>query len=161
VKIRDLPFRERPVLELLALDHPERAEPDLDYAGFGWARVPSIYLQRGDRDDLVRVDDALVIAVHSADDAPAHADDLDLEFDLGAGRAGAAVMASAFLDAWLPALPRDAAATVVVACNPHRATLRRPAAASGPLHYAHGDVIAWLDEDLDRIRLAADAWLVA
>jgi hypothetical protein len=69
------------------------------------------------------------------------------------------VLATAFLDTWLPVLP-PASAVVLAMCNPHRAALARlPALASvaAPIYHATGDVTAWLDPG-DRIRLAADAW---
>ena len=41
--ILDLPFRERPLRELLNLTE-DRAAPDPDYVGFGWARAPRLWL---------------------------------------------------------------------------------------------------------------------
>ena len=143
MKIIELPFHERPVLELLDLQH-DRAEPNRDYSGYGWARVPRIYL-----DDLP-VDDALVLAVHSADDGPALPDDIELEFELP-GREPVAVLARDFLARWLPQLPR-AGAIVLALCNPHAAALRM--ATDVPAYYATGDVTAWLEAG--RIQLAAD-----
>lgn len=146
--ILELPFFERDARELLNLDG-ERAEPQYDYAGYGWARVPEIWL------DGERVRDVLLLALHTADDAKAIADDIELEFELPDGPPVSA-LASLFLDKWLPRLPA-ASAVVLALCNPHHATLRRPAAAQGPVYYATGDVESWLDE-LDegyRIRLAA------
>jgi hypothetical protein len=153
VKILELPFHERPARELLNLDG-ERAEPDYNYAGYGWARVGDLWLDRQ------HVRDALVLGLHTADDADAIADDIDLEFELP-NAPPVAVLASVFLDKWLPELP--AASSIVLAlCNPHNATLRRPAAATAPVYYATGDVTSWLDhdDDGDRIRLAADgSWV--
>ena len=102
--IAELPFRERPVLELLAL-LAERAAPDHDYAGYGWARVDRLWLATGD-DRGQPLDDALVLALHSADDGEPLADDIELEFELP-GEPPVAVLASLFLDRWLPRLPSD------------------------------------------------------
>lgn len=157
MKIRELPVRERPVRELLDLTGgPSGARHTInrDYAGYGWARVDAIWL------DDTRVDDALVLALHSADDAEPIADDVELYFELP-DTAPVTVLASQFLDQWLPALPA-ASAIVLALCNPHHATLRRPAGVTAPLYYATGDVAAWLDPrtDGDRIRLAADgSWV--
>jgi hypothetical protein len=152
VKIAELPFRERPVLELLHLDE-HRDLPNRDYAGYGWARVDRLWLEAGD-EPAQPVDDVLVLALHSADDAEALPDDIELEFELPG--APVSVLASAFLDRWLPLLPR--ASTVVLAlCNAHRAVLRRPAGAEQPIHYGLGDVESWR-EDGERIILTADAW---
>lgn len=153
MKIAELPFRERPVLELLNLvEHREL--PDYNYAGYGWARVDQLWLAVGDAPGR-RIDDALVLALHSADDAEAIADDIELEFELP-GAPPVSVLASAFFDRWLPLLPR--ASTVVLAlCNAHHAELRRPAGADGPIHYGLGDVESWR-EDGERIILTADAW---
>ena len=148
--ILELPFRERSVRDLLHLD-VERAAPDPDYAGYGWARVGELWL------DEQRVEDALVLAVHSADDSEPIADDVELEFELP-DAPPVSVLASTFLAKWLPVLPRTNA-LVLALCNPHRATLARPSDAT--FYYANGDVESWLDHDRgDRIRLASEhGWI--
>jgi hypothetical protein len=152
VKIADLPFRERPVHELLHLE-VDRDLPSHDYAGFGWARVDRLWLAIGE-DPGRPVEDALVLALHSADDGEVLADDVELEFELP--DRPVSVLASTFLSRWLPMLP-DASAVVLALCNPHRATLRRPPEAKGPIHYGLGDVESWR-EGADRIILTAESW---
>ncbi|MGE0871993.1 MAG: hypothetical protein AB7P03_25770 [Kofleriaceae bacterium] len=151
--IGDLPFHERPVRELLGFDD-QRDEVDHDYAGYGWARIDEIWLND------TRVTDALVVAVHSADDAEDVAGDIDLELELDDGRASVSVLATVFLARWLPRLPRDVRAIVLVVCNPHRSRLGPVACATLPIHYPLGDATAWLDEDDlgTRIRIAAETW---
>ncbi|MBA3461913.1 MAG: hypothetical protein H0T46_18275 [Deltaproteobacteria bacterium] len=149
--VAELPFLERPVLELLNLVE-ERELPDHDYAGFGWARVDSLWLAVGDAEQPIV--DALVLALHSADDGEPIADDVELEFELPDGSVG--VLASTFLDRWLPVLPRTKS-VVLALCNAHRAELRRPAGATTPIHYGLGDVESWR-EGAERIILTADAW---
>jgi len=149
--IRELPFRERPVRELLNLDG-RRAEPDHAYAGYGWARVDEIWLG----EHAVR--DALVLGLHTADDAEPLGNDVELEFELP-NRGPVSVLASTFLAKWLPELPK-ASAIVLALCNPHRAPLH--VVTPVPLYYAHGDVESWLDEGDggERIRLAAQyGWI--
>jgi hypothetical protein len=73
------------------------------------------------------------------------------------------VLASVFLDHWLPRLPRDAGAVVLSLCNPHRAWLGRPAAATAPIHAPLGNVTSWIalaghHDPRDRIGLAAETW---
>jgi hypothetical protein len=155
VKIAELPFHERPVLELLNL-LGGRSTPDHDYAGYGWARVGKVWCVGAA--NAYSVDDALVLAIHTADDAGAIAGDIELEFELP-DHPPVSVLASAFLERWLPVLPR-ASAIVLALCNPHRATLVRPAAVTVPVHYALGDVTSWLDHDDggERIELVADSW---
>jgi hypothetical protein len=151
MRIAELPFAERPVLELLNLADESRVSPDPDYAGFGHARIERVELiGAGGR----VVEDALLLAVHSADDGEALADDVELEFVLG--DRSVTVLLSAFLDRWLPRLG-DARAIVLVMCNPHRAVIR--SAAGVPVHYALGDVESWLDGG--DVRLVAEAWRVA
>ena len=161
--IAELPFHERPVVELLALDRGG----DPDYAGFGWAKVDRIWLSAARR-PARRLDDVLVVAVHASDDGPALDDDVELTFELpgepGEPSAGGEppkvrVRASMFLERWLPRLPR-ARAIVLAMCNPHGASLRPLAAAAEvPVHYGLGDVHAWQDLDRDgRILLRADGW---
>jgi len=153
VKIAELPFHERPVLELLNLEG-ERSAPEHDYAGYGWARVGQLWCVGDTASDAVT--DALVLALHTADDADALTNDIELEFELPA-HPPVAVLASAFLERWLPRLPR-ATAVVLALCNPHRAALRLPTAATAPVWYALGDVTSWLDRDADRIELVAESW---
>lgn len=152
MKILELPFRERPVRELLHLDE-DRDAPDVEYAGFGWARVDEIWL------DEQCVRDVLVLALHASDVGTPLADDIVLGFELAATQSVTA-LASAFLDKWLPALPRTDV-VVLALCNPHRAELRKPAAAP-TLYYADGNVDSWIDYGVgeERIRLASEhGWL--
>lgn len=146
MKIAELPFHERPVRELLHFDD-DRVEVDRQYAGYGWARVPEIWV------GTERVRDALVLALHSADDGEALADDIELELELPAG-GSVLVLASQFLDVWLPRLPA-ASAIVLAMCNPHGARLAIPAVARVPVYYAtKGDVTSW--EEGTRVELLAD-----
>jgi hypothetical protein len=153
MKIAELPFREKPVLELLNLLEA-RSEPDHDYAGYGWSRVSRIWLA-GARDGAY-VDDALVLGLHTADDAEAIAGDIELEFELP-DAPPVSVLASAFLARWLPVLPQ-ASAIVLALCNPHNASLLLPSSATVPMHVALGDVTSWLGEEGERIELVADSW---
>ncbi len=147
----DLPFRERSLVELLETDH---TEPDPDFAGYGWARAASVWLDGAG--PLRRVDDALVIAVHAADDGAVLDDDVDLQFERP-DAPPVRVLASTFLAAWWPHLPHDVTAVVVVMCNPHRAALTWPGAPPVPVHYGAGEVVAWGDPG-GRVRLVAEAW---
>lgn len=149
--IADLPFRERPVLELLHLDE-DRALPTREYAGFGWAQVDELWLAIGENDGE-RVTDALVLALHSADDGEVLADDIELELELP--ERTVTVLASDFLARWLPKLP-PSRAIVLALCNPHGATLQRPSGTIAPMRYGRGDVASWRDGD--RLILTAEAW---
>jgi hypothetical protein len=158
--IGELPFVERAPRDVLHLDQ-DRAAPDPDYAGFGFCRVASIGLE--DPAGGVRIlDDVLVLALHSADAGEPHHDDVELEFVLDPTEPSVIVLLSTFLARWLPRLP-SAPVVVLAMCNPHRATLGRPAGlAGGPLHYAIGDVESWRDLDgAPELRLRADSWRVA
>lgn len=139
------------MLELLHLDE-DRDQPAKDYAGYGWAQVDELWLAVGD-DDGERITDALVLALHSADDGEAIADDIELEFELP--ERPVSVLASAFLAERLPKLP-PARAIVLALCNPHAAILRRPPGAVVPIHYGCGDVQSWRDGE--RVLLTAEAW---
>jgi hypothetical protein len=149
--VLDLPFAERPVLELLHFAD-DRAEVDRQYAGFGWARVDRIWLGSQQGGPLVAVDDALVLALHSADDGAPLPDDIELEFELPS--TSFIVNATLFLSRWLPRLP-DASAIVLAMCNPHHAQLRIPT--PKPLWYPTGDAESWIDDANDgRIEILAD-----
>jgi hypothetical protein len=164
MNLGDLPFQQRPVLELLGLTHELGAGTvDVDYTGFGWARVDRLWL--ADASSRFEVEDALVLALHSADDGEHRADDVELEFvlDPAAADGSVTVMAGAFLACWLPRLP-GASAIVLAMCNPGHARLRAPdGAATTPLFHGLGDVDSWLD-DSDQgpaLRLTAAAWCSA
>jgi hypothetical protein len=154
-RIADLPIRHREPLDLLALQD-ERLAPDDDWAGFGWAWVEHLELAAPAQPSIVLAR-ALVLALHSADEQ-VDADDIELELDVD----GVIVRAplSKVLAVHLPRLP-DAPELVLALCNPAEVVVRRPALASGRIHYAHGDVTSWLDRDADggeHIRLAAHRW---
>lgn len=179
--ILELPFREQPVLELLGFDlKGEREAVNLEDTRFGWCRPEVIWLDAGGEGGasggagLVEVRRPLLLALHSADDGPALANDVVLEFvleDEGDAAGSVAAPLSLFLERWLPRLltgsdAGDGAAPIVLAmCNPHRAQLVAPAAAAGRvMHYALGDVDSWLETAGppggagDRIRLVAPRW---
>jgi hypothetical protein len=155
--IADLPFYEQPLRTLLHLE-VDRDAPSRTFAGFGWARAERIWLEDA-AGAARRIHDALVLALHTADDAEPIGDDLELELELPDGPV--TVLASTFLARWLPKLPP--AATIVLAiCNPHRATLARPLAANVPVIYAHGEVASWRERDgAHRLILTAERWCEA
>lgn len=164
--ISELPFRDRPALELLNLEQ-HRDAPDLESTQFGWCRVAALWLDgRADR-ALRLVTDALVVAVHSADEPEVLSDDVELEFFVEevAKDYSVTVLLSTFLDRWLPAALGGERAIVLVMCNPHAARIRQPKAAGRtPVYYADGDVDTWLDTDGDgrqHIRVEAEAWHIA
>jgi hypothetical protein len=154
--ILDLPFAEGAAEVVLGIG--EDATIDHDYTGFGWTRVERLVLADGEG-ALHELRDVLVLALHAADDGPARADDVLLDFTVG--EQTVTCWLSAFLARWLPRLP--AAETLVLAlCNPHQAALAAPAGA----YHGVGPVDSWLDggEGGDgrdggaRIRLVAQAW---
>ncbi|WP_437954455.1 hypothetical protein WME76_22970 [Sorangium sp. So ce119] len=164
--LSELPFHGRPALELLNLEQ-HRDAPDLESTQFGWCRVDELWLDgRADRAPM-RVTDALVVAVHAADEPEVLSDDVELEFFVEevAKDYSVTVLLSTFLDRWLPAASGGERAIVLAMCNPHAARVRQPKAAGRtPVYYADGDVDSWLDTDGDgrqRIRLEAEAWHIA
>lgn len=176
--IADLPFRERDPWALLNLDTraDAPAAPDLEYYGYGHARVGEIWLTTYDAPDpLPPVRNARLMALHTPDDAEDHGDDLLLEFwidPVTCEEAGEdedyaiSVMLSRFLEIWLPRVRGDGSAVVLALCNPHHTRLTRPAGLGGAtIHYPLGNVTSWRDEAVDflggpgALRLTADAWL--
>jgi hypothetical protein len=165
--IDELPFRERPPLEVLNLDH-HRDAPDLEATVFGWAHVDQLWLV--DRDGAAgAVERALVLAVHAAEEPEELGDDVELEFFVEevAKDYSVTVLLSAFLARWLPRVTGGGERAIVLAmCNPHRARIPRPSsvAPGTPVHYAFGDVDSWLETGAagrQRLRLVADAWQTA
>lgn len=182
--VADIPFRERDPLDLLNLSAGAHAEadaeedwgPDLDYAGFGYARVGELWLATHESPEPLPVRNALLLALHTPDDARAHQDDLLLEFWIEPETCEGVdeddsqtitVMLSRFLTVWLPRLASDEAAIVLAVCNPRHTRLVRPAGLrSAPIHYPLGDVTSWYDEPADflaagTLRLLADGWHTA
>lgn len=153
--IAELPFHERPVLELLNLVG-DRAEPDAEYVGYGWTRVARVWLaEHGSR--ARAIDDVLLLALHCPDDGEVLADDIELYFELPE-QPPVTVLASKFFASWLPRLPKDVSAIVLVLCNPHRSLLAQPPGTRLPLHFALGEVESWQSRDDGRIELRASSW---
>jgi len=157
-RIADVPLVQLDPLRLLNLDR-DRDAPDLDFAGFGWARAREIDLAspRG----RVRVRDALVLALHSADEQP---DDGDVLLELELADQVVRAPLRRFLAARLPELLGSEAEVVLALCNPKAVRIAAPVGLGARrLHYADGDVLSWLDRDDggDHIRLDADDWHVA
>jgi hypothetical protein len=164
--ILDIPFAEHELVELLNL-HDDRDLPDFDYARFGHARAGVLCLEeRGGLEPLPLVRDALILALHSAEDPEPLDGDIELEFFVEevAKDYSVTVLLSDFLERWLPLVSGGERAVVLVLCNPHGAAIARPdILGATPLYYAVGDVESWLDMEEGRplIRLMADAWRLA
>lgn len=166
-----IPFDAREPLALLGF-RPGREAPDLDYDGFGHARVGHVELV-----ELIEhvahvagarrvVRDARVLALHSPDDAEALVGDIELEFWVDDETAIVALL-SRFLAARGPGLVAGESAWILALCNPHHARLQRPPGVDLPIYYALGDVHARLEADhagpwsIDQVTLSlhADRWL--
>jgi hypothetical protein len=168
--LAEIPFEREDVLELLGLrpgsDGAWRREPDLDYARFGWAEAQTLVLEEDDEGRRV-IGPALVLALHSTDEPSPDEAVIELEFELDLDDEPEPLVIRApldrFLDVWLPRLPAAAPHVVLALCNPLRHDPARPAAlGTRRLHYAHGDVLSWLDhidgEEPPSIRLRAPTW---
>jgi hypothetical protein len=162
--IAALPFRRREALDLLDL-RVRREAPNADYTGFGHALADEVVLEERDGGARV-VREALLLAVHTAEDPEELPGDLELEFfvpEVGPDYS-VTVLLSAFLHEWLPRVRGGESAIVLVVCNPLAARIARPEAAGAtPFHHPLGDVEAWLAIDHGRqaIHLVADRWCVA
>lgn len=185
--VADIPFRERDPFDLLNLtahagagedeNEDEDRDPDLDYAGFGYARVGELWLATHESPEPLPVRNALLLALHTPDDARVHENDLLLEFwidpetceDVDEDDSQTiTVMLSRFLTVWLPRLSSDETALVLAVCNPHHTRLVRPTGLrSATISYPLGDVTSWCDAPTDflagpgALRLLADAWHTA
>ncbi len=158
-RLRDLPFAAGSATAVLGLDHGG-ASVDLQFVGYGWCGPVTVWLDDGAR--CVAVEQAVVVALHAADDAPPIADDVLLEFVVDDGPTPTSVSAllSAFLAAWLPVLP-PAGPIVLALCNPHHAWLVPrliQLAPSRTWFVADGNVDSWADAAPSRLRLHAAAW---
>ena len=165
--IDDLPFHERDALTLLNF-RADESELDDDYYQYGYARIDVVNLiADGATEPLTQVRDALLLALHSADEPEYLTDDVELEFfvDEVADDYSVTVLLSDFLAHWLPRITGGERAIVLVLCNPHNAVLAAPLAAHGvPVYYPMGDdVQSWSDQDAYgvSVELIADAWRLA
>lgn len=141
------------------------AQPDHDYEGYGWARLPNVTLEASDGGTQQQVGPVLLLAIHSADEQPSDTEiEVELDLPVPDDDEPLAILAPlpALLRALLPRLPDDAPHVVLALCNPRCAPVKRPSAlGSRTLHYAHGDVVSWLDEFDDgrtAVRLDALRW---
>lgn len=168
--IAEIPFHPRDPVDLLGLV-AGRDEIDRTYYGYGYGRIESLCLHSSDQLDPVIVRDALILALHSADEGEVLSDDIELEFFIDEVELpdpdedySVMVLLSDFLDKWLPRIAGGERTIVLAACNPHHATIARPAiAVRTPVYYAIGDVVATM-EDIDGRRiidLSAENWHLA
>jgi hypothetical protein len=181
--VLELPFRRRPLYELLGFEDG-RDEVNTEYTGYGWAQPARIWLQSGEdgelESDVMRIDAPLLLALHGADVASVagSAGGVVLEFALDGRDEMKYAPLALFLERWLPQLP-GRGAVVLAMCNPRRATVVAPAVLGGrPLYYALGNTDSWIDEPQDpaapgellgederraggRMRLVAEAWHLA
>ncbi|GAB4569431.1 MAG: hypothetical protein Tsb0020_23550 [Haliangiales bacterium] len=157
---------------------PYGVGPDLSYYGFGYAYVDSLWLtNEGDPEPLPPVRNALLLALHTPDDAEPIDDDILLEFwidDVTCEEAdeeddyAVTVKLSRFLSLWLPKISRAESAIVLAVCNPFETRIVRPELPGvRPIWYPLGNVTSWCDAPADSIggpgvlRLSANNWLRA
>ncbi len=153
VTIGDLPFDEGDPVEVLRLD---REDPD--FTGTGFCRLEHVWLESRDGEPPLRLDEALVVALHS----PEEPEELDGDIELEFFDQGVSVLLSKFLERRLPDVIGDERAVVLALCNPRHAIVPAPPSAGArPVWFGLGDVVSWLDEDdtgQRHITLEADVW---
>ncbi len=159
--VQTIPFVAKPPLRLLGLTDASQREPDHDFSGFGWCRPAAVWL--GASADPRVVESPLLLALHTPDDPDPRAP-LTLEFWFEHDGQEVAVQVSwlRFMRERVVPLLGSESDVVVALCNPHRLPLLTELGGRR-LHYAHGDVTAWLephDPDPPRLVLRADAWRV-
>lgn len=167
LRIEDLPFEEREPLALLGIVRG-RTEPDLEFAGFGFATLSEVALAGASGPGTV-VRDALVLALHTPDEPDEGENGLDVELEISLGDEPDAQVVSIlvplqrFLEERAGEVVGDARDVVLALCNPRDLRPVPPCWLVGTrrLHFATGDVIAWLDIEDDgreRVRLQAERW---
>ncbi|MFO7561909.1 MAG: hypothetical protein R6X02_04655 [Enhygromyxa sp.] len=163
MRLEELPFEARDPLALLGIVRG-RAEPDLEFAGYGYATLPELELVAADghRTPLREV---LVLAVHTPDEPDEAATELELEFEVEFEGELISVLTPLrrFLEVRAAALVADATDVVLATCNPRDLRPAPPSwlTSGRRLHFASGDVIAWLDLEADgreTISLHAQRW---
>ncbi len=161
LRIEDLPFEEREPLALLGIVRGREA-PDLDYGGYGFARIDVLDLAGAD-DRTTEIRDALVLALHTPDDPPSGKTlEIELEVELEGEEVSVIAPLQAFLERRAASIV-EKTEVVLALCNPRGVQPERPSWLTGGrrLHWAKGDVIAWLDvfdDGRERIRLQAESW---
>lgn len=145
-----LPFEQQELLWLLGVDQ-QRDAPDEDFDRFGWARAECLWLAAPSR-PARPVRNALLVALHNADEPPEDGRAFELEFDAEIdGEELSYVMdLRRVLEAHVtpllepPGMPFD---VVLALCNPHGLVVEPPTT-SRPVqwHWARGDVQSWLEQ---------------
>ncbi len=166
--LAEVPFGPASPLTLLNLeqghDGQRRTTPQHDYAGYGFCVVEQLRLCGEDgRDDVLHR--ALVLALHSADDQP-DPDSIELDLQLPTAPGEEPVWIETPLERFLavhfPRLPTEPPDVVLALCNPTAVEVGAPEGlGTRRFHYAHGDVLSWLDVDAagcPQVRLQARAW---
>jgi hypothetical protein len=162
LRIEDLPFEEREPLSLLGIVRG-RHEPDLEFGGYGWATVPDLELAASHGERSV-VHHPLVLALHTPDEPDETTTELEveLEVELDAEIVSVLVPLHRLLEVKVTPLVSGVRDVVLALCNPRALRPTAPPWLPGRrLHYATGDVIAWLDVERDgreTIRLQAERW---
>lgn len=161
VTLADIPFQRRPTLPLLGLT-PDSARGD-DFDEHGWCRPSHVWLDDGTT--RRRVDAPLLIAVHTPDELEPGPLTLALWFTHDGESIAARVSWQRFSSEVLPPLLGPETDVVLALCNPGHKPVPAPLALGArTLHFAHGDVTAWLDNPADPeprapdIRLTAEQW---
>lgn len=158
MRIEELPFG--PVDPFALLGFKEgREDPDLDFDGFGWARVESIELVDGSG-AVQTVRDALLVVAHTPDDAVPGPLVLEFWTTWSDEPVAARVGLVPFLEHHVRPLLGRETAVVLVVCNPHGETVARPLwLGARSWIFARGDVIAWLYAGRT-FRLEAERWII-
>ncbi|MCR9161035.1 MAG: hypothetical protein ACE37F_11410 [Nannocystaceae bacterium] len=159
LSVADIPFERRDVLELLGLRGEEA--PDEQFDEHGWCRPTEVWLDDG---SARCVASPLLIAAHTPDEPLPGPLMVELWVEHEGEPLAVRVPWTRFAEERIAPLLGPERDVVVALCNPQGKPLAPPPGLGGrTLHFAEGDVTAWLEpaDGAPRISLTAQRWRTA
>lgn len=156
VALSDIPFEQWDVMALLGLDGGEA--PGDEFDAHGWCRPVEVWLDDG---RARRIVSPLLVAVHSPDEPEPGPLMLELWLEHEGEPLAVRVPWTRFAEERVEPLFGPERDVVLALCNPQNKPVHPPAGlGSRTLHFAEGDVTAWLEpgEGIPRISLTAARW---
>ena len=156
VSLSDISFEQRDVMALLGLDGED--EPGDEFDAHGWCRPVEVWLDDG---HPRRIASPLLVAVHTPDEPDPGPLMIELWLEHEGEPLGVRVPWTRFAEDRVAPILGPERDVVLALCNPQNKPVPPPPEfGSRTLHFAEGDVTAWLEHvgGVPRISLTAQRW---